>query len=158
MAQGMFITNMTVKDNPGVSNVTFELVKVNNDQFINLNMTLLKPIGYQIMANFKVSKVEGKSIKRVIQAPKFNYCVLRRHGGIIPILSDFLRLIACHGNLVFECPAEQVTYSVRNFPVREVQTMSMMSGSYLILFELLDENVKSKPKLIIQYKVYFIKK
>jgi Protein of unknown function (DUF1091) len=154
----MFITNMTVKGNPGVSQVTFELTEVNSDQFINLNMTLLKPIGYQIMANFKVSKVEGKSIKRVFQAPKFNYCVLRRHGGIIPILSDVLSLIACHGNLVFECPAEQVTYSVKNFPVREIPTMSMMSGSYLILFELLDENVKSRPKLIIQYKVPFIKK
>jgi Protein of unknown function (DUF1091) len=155
----MFITNLTVKTNPGISDVTIELKNVPNDQIVKINMTFFKRIDLQIMVNFRLSKIEGKTIKRILQAPKLNYCDFRRHGRSVPILSDLINVVASYGNLIFDCPAQPGTYSIEHFSVSKIPMLPIISaGNYLIISGLVDENVKTKPELIMQFKIYTTRK
>jgi Protein of unknown function (DUF1091) len=155
---GVFATNLVAKDTPGISNINFELIDVDNDQFVNTNITLLKRIDFQIMMNFGLLKIEGKTTKRLFQAPKFNYCAFRRHGDSMPVVSDVFKAVAASGTFAFNCPAEPGTYTMRNFSISKIPMLSIIpTGKNMLLCELIDENSKSKPVLIYRYKLYFQK-
>jgi Protein of unknown function (DUF1091) len=150
------LTNFITKAGPGIANSTVTILEVEDDQLVTIDVVFQKRFNLQIMVNFRLHKIEGKAIKRILQAPKFNYCDFRRQGVYVPVLTDVMKVIESFGNLIFKCPAEPGLYSIKNFSISNVPVFPFMSpGSYLMVAELLDENVISKPELISRFKVYF---
>jgi Protein of unknown function (DUF1091) len=152
----IYVTDIVAQGNPGLTNVTVSLKNVVDDQNLSINLTIFKRLNHQIMVNFKLSKMEGKAMKTIFQAPKFNYCDLRRHGVAMPIVTDLFKAVEVYGNLVFKCPAEPGVYSIKDMNVNKLPIMSLIStGVYVIATEMMDENRRSRPDLIMRFKAFF---
>jgi Protein of unknown function (DUF1091) len=142
-----------------LTTVTVNLSKAVDDQTFSVNLTIYKLVKNQIMFYLKLSKMEGKVMKKIFQVPKFNYCNLRRHGAAMPIVTDLFKAAEEYGNLVFKCPAEPGFYTLKDVEVNKLPIMSLVStGVYLLTAEMMDENRRSRPDLIMRFKLFVTRK
>jgi hypothetical protein len=97
---GVFISDIATVGGPGRANVTIDLRSVGDDQIVSVSVTFLKRLNNQIILNFMLSKIKGEKTKKMFQAPKLNYCDMRRHGSFVPILSDLIKVV--HGPVIWQ--------------------------------------------------------
>jgi Protein of unknown function (DUF1091) len=150
---------MVAQGTPGLTNASVILTRDVDDQTYSINITILKRLTNKIMVDFKMSKIEGKGMKKIFQVPKFNYCNMRRQGAAIPVMTDLFKAIEQYGNMVFKCPAVPGFYTLKDVQVIKLPIMNLFpTGVFVLNTDVTDDNLGPKPELILRFKMIITKK